>query len=274
LAQNIDAAHPSAVDFSELMDFFKANNVYTIARIVTFKDPPFANAYPEWAVQREKGGLWHDRDRLAWVDPFIQATWKYNADLAAEAARRGFDEIQFDFVRFPTRSQDGVPHFSKSPSQQLRVASITAFLSYVRGWLSPLGVSVAANVFGYTCWREDDTLIGQDIWRMAQHLDVLCPMLYPSTFGSGVPGYENAVAFPYEIVYESTKRAVHRIGTLDCRVRPWLQDFPDYRFDGRVYGRAEIRAQMLGSFDGGGHGYMAWNPRIKYTIRAYFQKSY
>ena len=132
---------------------------------------------------------------------------------------------------------------------------------------------LAANVFGYACWRTDDSLIGQDIRQMARYLDILCPMLYPSTFGSGIPQYEYAVAHPYQIVYESMKRAVHLAEPLGCRVRPWIQDFPDFRFDKRVYGLAEIRAQIQGSFDGGGAGYMAWDPRVKYTKEAYFQNA-
>jgi nucleoid-associated protein YgaU len=273
LAHDIGAARPTALDFDELMDFFKANSIYTIARIVTFKDNPFANAYPEWAAQREAGGLWHDREELAWAAPFVQSAWEYNADLAEEAARWGFDEIQFDYVRFPVHSQQGMPRFSQPLSREARVTAIAGFLSYVRGRLAPLGVRVAADVFGYTCWRQDDTVIGQDIERMAQYLDVLCPMLYPSSFGSGIPGYQYAIAYPYEIVYESVRRAVRRVEPLGCCVRPWIQDFPDYRFDKRVYGPAEIRAQMQGSFDGGGIGYMAWDPRIKYTTRAYLQNA-
>ncbi|MEJ2560846.1 MAG: putative glycoside hydrolase, partial [Anaerolineae bacterium] len=221
----------------------------------------------------EGGGVWHDWEDRAWVDPFVQSTWEYNADLAEEAACRGFDEIQLDYVCFPTPSQEGTPCFLQPLSRETRVAVIAAFLSYIRGRLAPLHVRIAANVFGYTCWRKDDMLIGQDIERMAQHLDVLCPILYPSTFESGIPDYRNAIAFPYHIVCESVKQAVRRVRPLGCHVRPWIQDFPDYRFDKRVYGPAEIRAQMQGSLDGGGIGYMAWDPQVKYTTRAYFKKA-
>jgi LysM repeat protein len=270
LAHEIGAARPTANDFDELMDFFRANGVYTIARIVAFKDHPLATAHPEWATRQEGGGVWHDREERAWVDPFVQPTWEYNADLAEEAACRGFDEIQLDYVRFPTPSQDGTPRFLQPLGRETRAAAITGFLSYLRGRLAPLHVRIAADVFGYTCWRKDDMLIGQDIERMAQYLDVLCPILHPSAFESGIPGYRDAVAYPYQIVYESMKRAVRRVEPLDCRVRPWIQDFPDYRFDKRVYGPAEIRAQMQGSLDGGGIGYMAWDPQVKYTTAAYF----
>jgi len=273
LAHEIGAARPSARDFDELMDFFRANNVYTIARIVTFKDHLFARAHPGWALRRGGGGLWHDQGGRAWADPFARAAWEYYADLAEEAARFGFDEIQFDSVRFPVSSHEGMPQFSQSSSRESLVEAITAFLSYVRGRLSSLDVCVAANVFGYACWHEDAILIGQDIKRMADYLDVLCPKLYPSAFRRGIPGYEYAVAYPYQIVYESVKRIFDQVSSLECRVRPWIQDFPDFRFDRRVYGPNEVRAQMRGSFDGGGDGYMAWDPQNRYTPAAYFKKA-
>lgn len=272
-AHSIGAAQPTAHDFEELMDFFKANGVYTIARIVAFRDHPFANAYPHWAAHREGGELWHDRGASAWADPFVEAVWEYNADLAEEAARLGFDEIQFDYLHFPGPSQEGNPRFSQSVDRRARVAALTAFLNYVRQRLAPLKVRLAATVVGYACWRDDDAFVGQDIRRMAQYLDVICPMLYPSTFGSGIPGYEQAIRYPYQVVFESTKRAVQKSSLSNCLVRPWIQDFPDYRFDRWVYGPAEIRAQMRGSFEAGGSGYMSWHPDMKYTSAAYLKKT-
>jgi hypothetical protein len=100
-------------------------------------------------------------------------------------------------------------------------------------------------------------------------VDVLCPMLYPSAFGSGIPGYKNAIAYPYEVVYQSAQRAVERVASLGCAIRPWIQDFPDYRFDRRIYGREEIQAQIKGCFDAGCAGYMVWDNRVKYTVGAY-----
>lgn len=269
LAKEIGAARPTAKDFDQLLAQLKAMGVYTIARLVTFKDNPLAKNHPELAVKTGTGAIWQDREGLSWSDPFLKPAWDYNIQVAVEAAQKGFDEIQFDYIRFPTSSQAGPPHFSQEVSRETRVAAITSFLSMARGQLKPLGVKIAADTFGYTCWRKDDTVIGQDIERMGQYLDVLCPMLYPSTFGSGIPGYKFAIAHPYEIVYQSTKRAVERVGPLGCEVRPWIQDFPDYRFDKRVYGKEEIQAQIQGCFDSGGTGYMVWDPRVQYTTEAY-----
>jgi hypothetical protein len=104
---------------------------------------------------------------------------------------------------------------------------------------------------------------------MASYLDVICPMLYPTTFDKGIPGYKEAVAYPYEVVHNSAKIAVQRTATTTCQVRPWLQDFRDYRFDKRLFGQSEIQAQIKGGFDAGCSGYMIWNPGGKYTVDAY-----
>jgi LysM repeat protein len=272
LAHEIGAARPTAKDFETVMAELKRRRVYTIARIVTFKDNPFSNSYPEYAVKSSRANgssLWLDREELGWSDPFLRPVWDYNIQVAAEAAQLGFDEVQFDCVRFPNPSQAGAPLFSQEATKEARIAAIAGFLSAVCGQLKPFAVKIAADVFGYTCWRKDDTQIGQDIARMAEYLDVLSPMLYPSTFGSGIPGYKNAIAHPYEVVYESARRAVARLSHFNCTVRPWIQDFPDYRFDKRVYGQEEIQAQIKGCFDAGSSGFMVWDPRVKYTDGAY-----
>jgi LysM repeat protein len=269
LAREIGAARPTAKDFDALLTRFKDRGVYTIARIVTFKDSPLAKSYPELAVKTRTGEIWQDREEQSWSDPLLKPTWDYNIQIAIEAAQLGFDEIQFDYVRFPIPSQAGTPYFSQEVTKEIRVAAITGFLSAARGQLKPLSVKIAADTFGYTCWRKDDNIIGQDINRMGQYLDVLCPMLYPSTFGSGIPGYKFAIAHPYEVVYQSAVRAVNRLKPLDCVVRPWIQDFPDYRFDKRSYGKEEIQAQIKGSFDSGSTGFMVWDPHVKYTNGAY-----
>ncbi|MCB0163475.1 MAG: LysM peptidoglycan-binding domain-containing protein [Anaerolineae bacterium] len=268
-AREIGANRPTAKDFPELMAQLKERRIYTIARIVTFKDNLLAKTHPELAVKTQSGAVWQDPDTMSWSDPFLSEVWNYNVEIAAEAVRLGFDEIQFDFLRFPTVSPAGTPYFSQEITKETRVAAITGFLSVARGQLKPLGIKISASAFGYTCWRSDDSLIGQDIERMAHYLDVLCPMLYPSTFGSGIPGYKVAVAHPYEVVYQSAQRAINRVKSSGCLVRPWLQDFQDYRFDRRTYGRTEIQAQIKGAFDAGCEGFQVWDPQVNYSDNAY-----
>lgn len=248
---------------------FTERGVYTIARIVTFKDDLLARAHPEWAVRDAlTGGLWRDREELAWSDPFRKEVWEYNIAIAVEAVQKGFDEIQFDYVRFPSDGHVKSARFSKGNEEKQRREAITGFLRRAHQALEPLGAKVAADVFGYTTWRYDDTGIGQKIEDLAPYLDVLCPMLYPSSFHAGIPGYPLAVKHPYQIVFQSTKKAVERVAGYGVSVRPWLQDFRDYAFDHRVFTSKEIREQMQGALDGGSKGWMLWDPRVRYTSGA------
>jgi hypothetical protein len=134
------------------------HGLYAIARIVVFKDNPLARSHPEWAVKAEKGGLFVDREGLAWTDPFIHAVWDYNISLAIEAAKDGFDEIQFDYVRFP--DQKGL-QFSRPNNETNRREAITHFLAEARKKLLRYNVFLSADNFGYVCWNLDDTGIGQ-----------------------------------------------------------------------------------------------------------------
>lgn len=269
LARDIGAHRPAVADFADLMAQFKQNGIYTIARFSVFKDLPLAQHRPELAVKTSSGGVWPDNDKNYWCDPFLQPVWDYNIQLAIEAAQMGFDEIHFDAVRFPAKSEAGSPQFSQDVTKDSRTAAINGFLSSARGQLAPFGVKVSARVVGYTCWRKDDSVIGQDIEQMSDYLDVLCPMLAPSTFHAGIPGYKIAVEHPYEVVFESAQRAIERLRDSRCEVRPWLQDFQDYRFDRRMFGKTEIQAQIRGSFEAGCTGFMMWNPNAAYSASAY-----
>jgi hypothetical protein len=260
-------------DFDALMADLKARGIYTIARIVTFKDNILANGRPELAViDTRTGKPWIDNEKLAWVDPFREEVWKYNVAIAREAVKRGFDEVQFDYVRFPTDGKLGVAKYAKTNSKETRLPAIAGFLGTARRELGPLGVYVAADVFGYTAFNENDTDIGQRIEELAPHLDYVCPMVYPSGYHVGIPGFRNPVQHPYEIVHESVRLIRQRSAHSKVRVRPWLQDFKDYAFDKRIFGVTEVRAQIKGADDAGAVGWMLWNPRNDYTAGALRQK--
>jgi hypothetical protein len=260
-------------DFDGLMADLKSRGIYTIARIVTFKDNILANARPELAIiDTRTGRPWIDNEKLAWVDPFREEVWNYNVAIAREAAARGFDEIQFDYVRFPTDGKLGSAKYSKPNNKETRIPAIAGFLGRARRELGALGVYVAADVFGYTAFNENDTDIGQRIEELAPHLDFFCPMVYPSGYQWGIPGFRNPVQNPYEVVRESVRLTQQRASHTRARVRPWLQDFRDYAFDRRIFGVAEIRAQIKGADDAGAVGWMLWNPRNDYTAAALRQK--
>jgi hypothetical protein len=252
-------------DAEGLMASFKERGIYTIARIVVFKDNLLAGARPDLAVKTPTGEPWRDRESLAWVDPFRKEVWDYNIQIAVEAAKLGFDEIQFDYVRFPDSHS---PRFSQPSTEEARVKAITGFLQEARSKLAPYNVFTAADVFGYICWNLNDTDIGQKLDPIASAVDYLSPMLYPSGFQFGIPGFRNPVQNPYEIVYLSLKKAQERTKISPLRFRPWLQAFKDYAFDRRQFNGKELRDQISASEKFGSHGWMLWNPINQYTTAA------
>ena len=250
-------------DIKPLLTSLQEKGIYTIARIVVFKDTPLAVARPELAVKTKAGEIWRDRENLAWVDPFRQEVWDYNIAIAIEAAQLGFDEIQFDYLRFPDFS--GRLEFSRPSTQENRIAAIAGFLAEARKRLIPYNVFLAADIFGYICWNRDDTGIGQRLEELAPHVDYLSPMLYPSGFQFGIPGYRNPVAHVDKIVALSLHQAARRTGLPPVRFRPWLQAFKDYAFDRRHFTASEIRAQIEAAEHFGAGGWMLWNPRNVYS---------
>jgi hypothetical protein len=244
-------------DMNGLVRTFKEKRIYTIARIVVFKDNLLALKMPDLAVKSQRGEIWHDREHLAWVDPCKKEVWDYNIQIAIEAAQYGFDEIQFDYVRFP----DALDlRFSMPNTQENRVKAISGFLMEAKRRLKPYNVFLSADIFGYVFWNLNDTFIGQKLEDLTAHLDYLSPMLYPSGFQFGIPGYRIPVANPYEIVYLTLKRAQERSRLSSVRFRPWLQAFRDYAFDKRSFNGTEIRRQIRAAEDFGSHGWMLWNP--------------
>jgi hypothetical protein len=248
-------------DMAALIKDFKAHGIYTIARIVTFKDTPLATAKPELAVRKQGGALYRDREKLLWTDPCKKEVWDYNISIAEAAAKLGFDEIQFDYVRFP--DSRGVV-FSKPNTQENRLAAIAGFLTEARRRLTPYNVYLAADLFGYACWNTDDTDIGQRLEEVIPHIDYICPMLYPSGFQFGIPGCRNPVAAPYEIVNHSIENAKQRLKVTGIRFRPWLQAFRDYAFGRKQFGGPEQRLQIKAAEKAETNGWMLWNPRNAY----------
>jgi len=249
-------------DMKGLLSSFREKGIYTIARIVVFKDNLLAEKMPHLAVKTKNGQVWRDREGLAWVDPFKKEVWDYNVKIAVEAAQQGFDEIQFDYVRFPDAS---APQFSMPNTQENRVQAITGFLKEAREKLLSYNIFLSADIFGYVCWNVNDTLIGQTLDDLLPHVDYLAPMLYPSGFQYGIPGYRVPVTNPYEIVHLTLKKAQERTMVSPLRFRPWLQAFRDYAFDRRSFEEKEIKDQIKAAEKFGSHGWMLWNPRNSYS---------
>ncbi len=253
-----------------LMSDLHKEGIYTIARIVVFKDNALALAKPDLAVRTTSGAIWRDREDIAWTDPFARQVWDYNIDIAVAAARDGFDEIQFDYVRFPDAK--GLV-FSQPNTEQNRIAAISEFLAAARQRLIPYNVFLSADIFGYVIWNRNDTGIGQRLKDLAQQVDYISPMLYPSGFQYGIPGYRNPVRHPRQVVYLSLRKAEERTGLPAIRFRPWLQAFRDYAFGGQSFGGEEIAAQIEAAQAFGADGWMLWNPRNVYTAAGLPAKS-
>jgi hypothetical protein len=249
-------------DLGALVTSLQARGIYTIARIVVFKDDLLAQARPDWAVRAKGGAVWKDREGLSWIDPYQKPAWDYSIEVAEEAAASGFDEVQFDYLRFPDAR--GLV-YSQPSTQAGRIGAITGFLQEAKQRLTKYNVFLSVDVFGYVCWNPDDTQLGQRLEDLAPIVDYVSPMLYPSSFQFGIPGVRNPVEKPYDIVFRSLERAAARTAGSTVRFRAWLQSFRDYAFGGKVFGASEIKAQVGAAMDAGSIGWMLWNPRNVYS---------
>ncbi|HEY7303796.1 MAG TPA: putative glycoside hydrolase [Bryobacteraceae bacterium] len=252
-------------DPDALLSDLHRRGLYVIARIVVFKDDPVARSRPDLAIKTVQGKLFVDREGLAWTDPFHRTVWDYNIELAIEAAKEGFDEIQFDYVRFP--DQKGL-RFSKPNTETNRRKAIVDFLTEARKRLLPFNVFLSADNFGYACWNLDDTGIGQCFADVGPVVDYISPMLYPSSFQFGIPGLKNPLNDPYRIVFASLERAKQRTGFSATTFRPWLQAFDDYAFDRRKFGKLQLEQQIKAAQDAGADGWLLWDPRNRYSTEA------
>jgi hypothetical protein len=235
----------------------KKRNIYTIARFVVFKDDPLAHGKPELAAVRENGTVWLDDEELGWVNPFKEEVWDYNIALAKEVAAFGFDELNFDYIRFPSDGDVGAIVYEEENTLETRTVAIGEFMRRLTDALRPYGIFVSADVFGLTIWvkPESDMKIGQRVIDIAPFVDYLAPMVYPSTFIPGNLGYDNPSAEPYGIVYRSQHQAEERVPSY-VKVRPWLQ--------GYWYSLAEMRKLKQAAIDAKSTGWSWWNAGGKY----------
>jgi hypothetical protein len=274
LAEQIGAnASPTIDDLDALLGNLHQHGAYVIARIVVFKDNVLARNGPRAGLDvgvkdGRTGDLWVDGEHLAWVDPFQPAAWDYNTALAREAIERGFDEVQFDYIRFATDpspdSSVADIQYSRPPIEENRVSALKSFLSRAHAAVNAAGGFLSMDTFGYTTWWNGDGGIGQDLEILADDIDYYCPMVYPSTFNAGVPGqplpYPDVVSHPYDVVYQSLKHAEHKLAGKRVVIRPWLQYFDDYPWATNFrYDAPQIEAQKQAVTDASAYGWMLWN---------------
>lgn len=245
-------------DLPAFLQELKKMHIYTIARIAVFKDTLQAKKFPSRAVKKN-GKIWIDKHDTAWIDPHSYRGQNYTLKIAVDAAKSGFDEINFDYIRFPAKK--GL-QFAKANNQINRIAAIEQFLERAKERLRPYGVFISVDIFGYVAWNKTDTYIGQTITSLAKHTDYIYPMLYPSGFYRGTLGLKDPTAYPYEIVKASIKKMHKAIEPV--RVRAWLQSFRDYAFKRVEYKEYEIAQQIKASNDANASGWLLWNPSSRY----------
>jgi hypothetical protein len=238
LEREMKASARAIADIESVMKQMADNNIYPIARIAVFKDPIVAKKRPDLAVLKADGSIWTDNHRTGWANPYKRDVWDYNIAIAKDAAERGFKEIQWDYVRFPSDGRVSACIYP-GKTEQTESEVIADFLKYAKQELEPYGVVISADIFGLTSLVKHDMGIGQTIKLMAEHVDYICPMVYPSHYARGEYGIPNPDVQPYKTVSLSLADALKSVEGTDCKVRPWLQDFS---LRAR-YGKAEVLAQ-------------------------------
>lgn len=277
-------------DLPDVLADLHSRGIYVIGRIAVFQDPYLAPKWTDEAVGRKStGGVWKDRKGLSWIDAGSTRYWEYIVALARDAHSVGFDEINFDYVRYPTDGSLADMHLPRTGDTPKSV-KLTEFFKYVNEKMDESGIPSSADVFGLVTTSHDDMNIGQILENALVYFDYVYPMVYPSHYGAGSYGYDNPNDYPYEIVHTSMKEAVRRasaIGTVTKpaagatttlsatdvfaaqftqkvdpkKLRPWLQDF-DYGGD---YDAADVRAQIQATYDAGLDSWLLWNASNKYT---------
>ena len=257
-------------DMKELVDLLHSKDIYAIARIAVFQDPFLVKQHPEWAVKRASdGAVWRDRKGIPWLDVKAKPVWDYIVALSRESEKLGFDEIQFDYIRFPSdgNMQDiAYPYYRAS--QESKATAMKDFFIYIHSQLKDLGIPLSVDLFGMTTTNTDDLGIGQVLENALPYFDYVLPMVYPSHWPAGWNGLKKPAENPYEVIKVSMQAAVNRAkaaSTTPLKLRPWLQDFDL----GADYDVAKIRAQIQATYDAGLTSWIVWDPRNIYTESAY-----
>ena len=275
--KDLDIGKPYIKDPRAMLEEMEEKQIYPIGRIVVFKDSVLAEKRPDLSFV-ENGKVWKNGRGEAFVNPFMKEVWDHNVEIAIEAAKMGFQEIQFDYVRFPEgfEKRDDALNYafedyeeSELDPVQRRVEAVTDFVAYAREKLKPYGVKVSVDIFGYAATLTEAPGIGQNFSRISENVDVISSMIYPSHwtsyFGIAKPDIE-----PYKLVSEYAKVENKVLGALENRPvsRPWIQDFSaSWLGAGNYlkYGKNEVEAQIKALKDNGIDEYLLWNAGNRYT---------
>lgn len=260
-------------DIGALMKKLKENNIYTVARIVSFKDPTYTKQHPERAIiYRDSGKPFTNSDGLIWASAYDKVLWEYNLEVSKEAAEAGFNEIQFDYVRFPAsdggKLDKSLDYRNTEGGSKPQV--IQDYLLYARKQLAPLNVYISADVYGLVGSVADDMSLGQYWEAVSNAVDYICPMMYPSHYANGTYGLSVPDAYPYETVFHSTKDSVARNKNIETpgTIRPWIQAFTAPWVLGHIkYSDKQIEDQIRALEDNGIKEYLLWNAGNSYFTK-------
>lgn len=256
-----DASYPLLDNPEEFIAKFKERGLRLIARIVVFKSNQYASQYPDQSVVDSSGDLFYS-DEGYWVSPHSRQMWQYIVKLSNEALAYGFDEIQYDYVRFPVSY--GTVIDLRSPEGENRVAAIQKFIMYAQNNLNDRNALIGSDIFGWSAVSITDEGIGQHWEAMSAVSDIICPMLYPSLYTSGNLGLDRPWREPYEVIKRSTEYALERNANIQTPglIRPWLQAY-DAFID---FNEEEVAEQVRALHDLGIYEYMLWNPDGHYKL--------
>lgn len=266
MALQLGAVKPR-FDVHQRLAALKQHGIYAIARVVAMEDPVLATKRPELAIRDSTtGGIWKTVNGVAWVNATKPEVWEYLTSIALEAADLGFDEVQFDYVRFPSDGNIDAIDLGVPDTLPVRTKAIRDFLTTAHDALNQRGVALSADIFGIAMWDNNDNGIGQQLEDLAPAVDYLSPMIYPSHFALGSIGFDVPNDHPYEVILESLKRGGARVANAKRILRPWLQDFSYGK--GIAYGSKEVRAQIQATTDYGASGWLLWNANNDFTESA------
>lgn len=241
------------------------HHIFPIARIACMRDKPLALAHPELAVHDASGKVWRDHSGHYWLNPYKKEVWDYNVDIALDALKHGFKDIQFDYVRFPSEGKLNTLRFDGKPEGAKREDQIEAFMKYAADKIHAHGGWFSADVFGLTSMVKNDEGIGQKFEKITKNPDYLCPMVYPSHYAFGEYHLKDPNKEPYKTITLSVGDAQKRMPPdTKCKLRPWIQDF-DLR--GVYYKPKDVRAEIKALEDLNIHEFLIWNAKNQYIER-------
>jgi hypothetical protein len=258
-----DRSAPLIPNLTDFIRRLHARRLFVVARLALFLDGGLGRCQPQLALRDSSGSAWTEQGQV-WMDPGQAQVRAYNAALATELAAAGVDEIQLDYLRYPTNGSDHASDETRQEEANRRCRAITQYLQEMRDALAGYPVLISADLFGVMGWESvaDLAIIGQDVAAIARWVDVLCPMLYPSHFSAGFAGFDQPADHPTFFVAEGCRRFA-QLAKGQAVVRPWLQAFPLGVGD---FCGGYVLAQIAGAKAAGANGWCLWNPAGRYDL--------